>query len=63
MLHVWVLSVINCTVYMKCSSDIGVLAKIRNFLYHWVVISESNPFLGGLKIHYCLKVAEIIFVY
>jgi hypothetical protein len=31
--------------------------KICNFPYHW---AENNPFGGGLKIHYCVKVAECI---
>jgi hypothetical protein len=48
--------------FVRNAGKILVSLKDFNFPYHWVVISENNPFGGGLKIHYCVKLAEIVFM-
>jgi hypothetical protein len=36
----------DCIICAECDLDISTLEKICNFYYHWVVISDSDPFFG-----------------
>ena len=35
--------IINCIICVECDLDIGILEKIFNFSYHWVLLWEADP--------------------
>jgi hypothetical protein len=37
---------VDCIIYTERNLDISTLEKIRNFFYHWAVLSEGDPFSG-----------------
>jgi len=41
----------DCIICIECDLDISTVEKICKFSYHWVPVSESDPYLGVWKVY------------
>lgn len=55
--------IIDCIICMEYDLDISVLEKICEIYYHWVMVYEGDPFLGGWTVCYCVNVVKIFLSY